>query len=66
MDGVKGLLGSKKAMVGLLAIVCATALAFNGTIDADQWLSFVKVPTIGVIGGQAISDAAERFGRKAK
>ncbi len=66
MAGLKGLLGSKKGNITLMLIACATVLAAMGTITPLQWMIATGVHGGVYVGAQSVSDAAERFGRKAR
>lgn len=38
MDGIKGLVGSKKAISGGIIVICATVGWFMGRMTTDQWI----------------------------
>lgn len=57
----KSLLASRKFVVALLAVVCATVLVAIGKLDTASAIKFAGGLVAMVIGSTALEDAAEKF-----
>lgn len=63
MNGLKNLLASDHGLLGLLLILCATALTFKGSMTIEQWQSFAQTVFIafgGTHAAVAIAGALKR------
>lgn len=63
MNGLKNLLASDHGILGLLLIVCATALTFKGSMTIEQWQGFAQTVFIafgGTHAAVAIAGALKR------
>lgn len=63
-QGLSAMLGSRKAMVGLTAILAVTYLAHGGKVDGVQAMDFIKYVVMTFIGAQAMEDAAKHMSQK--
>jgi len=58
---ILALLGSKKALIMLVAVVGAIVLAAIGKVDGQQALDFCKWVVMTWLGAQAVVDAAPKL-----
>jgi hypothetical protein len=58
MDGLIGLINSKKAVAGAALVVCSTVLAAMGKLTMDQWTEYTKWIFIVYVGGETANGVA--------
>lgn len=58
MEGILGLINSKKAVAGGALIVCSTVLAALGKLTMDQWTEYTRWIFIVYVGGETANGVA--------
>lgn len=59
METLQKLKGWRKLALGVVLIICASALTWQGSMTIDQWIDFTQTVAGFTLGAQAVSDFAK-------
>jgi hypothetical protein len=61
MQGVKGLLDSKRGVFCVLLVLCAMVLVIIGSITGQSWLDFAKWIAVTLVTGHTATTAIDQL-----